>query len=271
MDTGVVLVGAPCPAVTDRGQGLRGALDGGALHVVLDAADAAHLLAAAGATRPAVHQVGQGRAVSRRFCGAVPVDDHHAAVIRGGAEHEFASDVVVVGDNRSGEAAFAHARQLDGLAEVVVGKNRADGTEGLDRVDGARGQWFLAVQQCWHEEGAFFRVGVDDLEVVTAAVDDLGLLGEFADAVAHFVALALAGQGAHVDFLVGRITDADLAERVGQCLGDLAGDRSRGDDAADRRALLAGLAGHLVDDFLDVEIELRRARHCVRAQDRGIE
>ena len=47
------------------------ALHGGALHVVQHAADAAHLLAAAGAAGTAVHQMRQRRAVPGRFLRAV--------------------------------------------------------------------------------------------------------------------------------------------------------------------------------------------------------
>src|SRR6185312_5384597 len=59
------------PAAGDRGNEIGRALHGRALHVVQYAADAAHLLAAAGASRAAVHQLRQRRAVPGRLLGAV--------------------------------------------------------------------------------------------------------------------------------------------------------------------------------------------------------
>ena len=58
-------VGALDPAAGDGGEEARGALDGGALHVVLHAADAAHLLAAAGAAGAAVDEDRQGASRGR--------------------------------------------------------------------------------------------------------------------------------------------------------------------------------------------------------------
>ena len=58
---------APCvPHPGERGEHLGRALHGGALHVVQHGTDAAELLAAAGATGSAVHEVRQRRAVARR-------------------------------------------------------------------------------------------------------------------------------------------------------------------------------------------------------------
>ena len=56
---GLMLVGAADPATADRRQRLGRTLYRGALHVVQYAAHAAHLFAAAGATRAAVHEMGQ--------------------------------------------------------------------------------------------------------------------------------------------------------------------------------------------------------------------
>ena len=71
MGAGVELARAPHPAPAHRGDDVRRALHRGALHVVHHAADAAHLLAAAGAPRAAVHQVRQRRAVAGGLLGAV--------------------------------------------------------------------------------------------------------------------------------------------------------------------------------------------------------
>ncbi len=75
-------VGAGHPLIDDARERRGRSLDRGALHVVQHAAHAAHLLAAAGASRTAVHQVRQRRSVSGRLLRAVAVDEQHPAVIR---------------------------------------------------------------------------------------------------------------------------------------------------------------------------------------------
>ena len=65
----------------------------GALHVVHDAAQAAHFFAAAGATGATVDERGEGRAVAGRFLRAVAIDDDEAAVERGGAGDDLARNL----------------------------------------------------------------------------------------------------------------------------------------------------------------------------------
>ena len=57
--TGILLVRATQPAMTDDRKGLGRALDRRTLHIVLDAPNATHFLAAAGAPRPAVDEMRQ--------------------------------------------------------------------------------------------------------------------------------------------------------------------------------------------------------------------
>ena len=72
--------------------------------------------------------------MARRFGGAVPVDDDHAAVERGSAEDKFACDTIVIGDDRAGQAAFAELCELDCLVQAVVRQHGADRAERLDGV-----------------------------------------------------------------------------------------------------------------------------------------
>ena len=57
------------------------------------------------------------------------------------------------------------------------------------------------MQQRRHEESAFPGISVDDLEVVAAAENDFGLTRQIRHALANFVALPLACQRTHADFL----------------------------------------------------------------------
>ena len=102
-------VGALDPAAGDGGEQARRALDGGALHVVLHAADAAHLLAAAGAAGAAVDEDRERRAVAGGGLGAQAVADQHAAVERGEAEDDLLRHGLVVGEDRGDEASPCRA------------------------------------------------------------------------------------------------------------------------------------------------------------------
>ena len=74
----------------DRRDHRRRGLDRGPLHVMLDPAHAAHLLAAAGPAGAAVGQHRQRRAVAGQFRGIGAVDDQHPAVIGRRAADEVA-------------------------------------------------------------------------------------------------------------------------------------------------------------------------------------
>ena len=148
----------PVTAESRRGR----ALDGGALHVVLHAADAAHLLAAAGAAGAAMDEDRQRRAVAGRGLGAQAVADQDAAVEGGEAEDGLLGDGLVVGEDRGDEAALAAPGQRDGLVEVVVGHDGGDRAEGLDVVDGGLAQRLVGVEEDRVEEGAGLGVAGGD-------------------------------------------------------------------------------------------------------------
>ena len=86
---------------------------------MLDAAHAAHLLAAAGAAGAAVDQDRERRAVAGRFGGVGAVDDQHPAVIGGGAADEIARRVGRMGEQRQGQAAHAAIGEGDGVVQVA--------------------------------------------------------------------------------------------------------------------------------------------------------
>src|SRR5439155_19697579 len=69
----------------DRGDHCRRGLERGALHVMLHAPDAAHFLAAAGATGAAVNQHRQWRSMAGRFGGVGAIDHQHPAMMSGGS------------------------------------------------------------------------------------------------------------------------------------------------------------------------------------------
>ena len=99
------------------------------------------------------------------------------------------------------------------------------------------------------EEGALLGVAGGEGHAVGVAGDDLGLPGELADALADFLALVEAGEGAHAGRLVGRVAEGGLREAVAEGGDEGVGEGARGDDAADGGALLARLHRHLAGDL----------------------
>ena len=102
----------------DGGQHPRAGLHRRALHVVQHAADAAHLLAAAGPPRAAVHQRGQRRSVPGGLGCVLAVQHEEPAVPGRQAEDHVAGEGDVGRDDRAGQAAPAARRELDHLSGV---------------------------------------------------------------------------------------------------------------------------------------------------------
>ena len=142
----------------------RAGLDGGALHVVEDAAHAAHLLAAARPAGAAVHQHRQRGAVAGGLGGGVVVEDEEAAVPGGGAEDHLAGEVRVLGDDRAGQAALAEGGQLDDVLRAGVADQRADRAERLDLVQLGAAGVVLRLEQDRGDERAAFGVGAGHVD-----------------------------------------------------------------------------------------------------------
>ncbi len=128
----IKLATAARPAPGDRGDHIGAALHRRALHVVHQAADAAHLLPAPGATRAAMHQVRQRGAVAGGFAGAMAVHRDDAPVKGSQPEHQLCRQCIVGAEHRGGKTAAATARERDGLSAGAVRHHRAHRPEGLD-------------------------------------------------------------------------------------------------------------------------------------------
>ena len=171
MHTRIGLISATNPAMANRRQRFRRTLNRGSLHVVQYTAYAAHFLATSGTSRAAMDEMRKRGAVSGRLRRTMAIDDDHAAMIGGGAEYQFAGDVVIIGNDRSNQAAFTEPRQFNRFVKIVVRKHRTHGSECLDRMYCVRRHRFLAVQQRRHEKRAFGRICIDDFKVIGATVD----------------------------------------------------------------------------------------------------
>ena len=101
---------------------------------MVHAADAAELLAAAGASRSAMDHMRHRRAVAGLLLGTVAVDQHEASVEGADAEDEIGRRGGIVGVEGGDETAVAAIGESHGLIEPVIAHHRADRTEGLDAV-----------------------------------------------------------------------------------------------------------------------------------------
>ena len=236
---------------------------------MLDAAHAAHLLAAAGAAGAAVDQDRQRRAVAGRFGGVGAVDDQHPAVIGGGALDELARGFGRMGEERQRQAAHAAIGERDGVGEVAVGHDRRD------RPERPRQSWTAVVP---HGSSVRSRIGSRkappaDRREASGSPDDDPRAGchQLGDLAAHVVALAAADERAHPRVLVARVADLGRLQAFAERVLDRVEILGRRHGAADRGAFLPRLDRHLGHDFLDEQVELRRARRGVGAEQRGVE
>ena len=126
--------GSLMPHAGERGEHLGRPLQGGALHVVEDGADAAELLAAAGAAGTAVHEVRHGRAVAGGGAHVVAVEEEQASVERGDAREQGRRDGGIAGRDARHERAAAEGDEVACLVERVVRQHARDGSERLDLV-----------------------------------------------------------------------------------------------------------------------------------------
>ncbi len=161
--------------------------------------------------------------------------------------------------------------QCDRFLDIVIRHDGGHRPEGLDVVNGGSRERLVAVEKHRIEEGALLGIAREDPDIVGIAGDDLGIGGEVANALADLVTLRKAGERSHANPFVGRIAERRFRKTIAERLDQGLDMRPGRDHAADRRAFLAGLRGHLAGDFLDEEIEFLRAGAGIRAENGGVE
>jgi hypothetical protein len=209
--------------------------------------------------------------VTRRFLRAIAVDDHHAAVERGCAVDEFAHDLRIVREQRHHERALAAIDEADRFDEAGVGHERRDGTERFDLVNAGCFQGGIAPEQCRSDEAAVHRTAVVDVNVPRRYNPRFLRKLELDDLLMNVVTLCGVDERAHRDAFSAWIADNDFGEGLFE--RDFGGiDHVGGHDGATNGgAFLARLHRHLAHDFLDEEVELRRAGCGVGAQHGGVQ
>ena len=241
----------------DGHEGVGGALQGGALHVVLDRPGAAQFLAATGAARAAVHQHRQRRAVAGGFARAVAVEDQHASVPARGCQDDAARLVVVVGVHRTGEAALAKRRDGHRLFQIAIGHEGADRAKGLNLVHQALVEGIVAKQQGGRIERATAVITPCEGEVAATTQQHFTLLRQLINPGLDIPGLVPAHQRSHVDACHRGIPHHSASQARLQGRGHSLHLVRRHNDAANRGTFLPRLDGHLPGDFPDKQGELR--------------
>ena len=157
------------------------------------------------------------------------------------------------------------------MANVAIAHDRRDRAESLGVMHPLGAVRVGAVVEHWRQEGASLRIGALDREAFRIAKDPLGFGADHRGLLQNVALLAAGDQRAHAGGLERRIADGGLREPRRNRLDQRRNLGLGRDDPADRGAFLSRLGGHLAMHFLDEEIEFRRARGCIGAEDRGVE
>ena len=151
-------------------------LDGRSLHVVLDAAKAAHFFAAACTTWPTVNQQRHGGSMACALSGAFAVQHQDASVHGSGLTNKGRGCISVEGGDAAAKGAFAFGGQRHGLFNVPVGHQRAHGAKRFHVVHGCAVVRIVLAHQHGREEGPSFGVGAKRLGRLVLSKNPLRLL-----------------------------------------------------------------------------------------------
>ena len=247
-------------------QHARAALKRGALHVVHHAVQAAHLLAAAGASGTAMDQVRKRRAVAGGFLRAIAVENEQTAVECARAGQHLTRDVRIVSVERHHQRTLAAIDERDGVGEIAIGHQRRDGAEGFGVVHAVRLPRRVAAQQHRLHERAFavrlVRIADDDARFGRAASSIFARTSSRCAVETSAPILVVFARGSPTVTSPSAVLSAASAASITD---------GGHEGAADGGAFLPGLHRHLAHDFLDEEIELRRAWRGIGAEHRGVQ
>lgn len=183
-----------------------------------------------------------------------------------------AGQVLVGGDDAGKETALAQCYVADGRLNAFVRQQRADRFEGLDGVPARPGQGLRPAARARgthpgrsRHRGPRFSGLTPDRRTPGAPSFELG------DRGADVLALPQAGQRTHSHGLVGGVPDDDLRKPLGDGGLQVIELLARDEDAANGGALLGRLLGHLGEEALDEDGELRIVRGDVLSPDDSVE
>ncbi len=259
------------PAPARCGEEIGGALHRRPLQVKPKPAQAAELFPTSGASRPAMDEAGERRAVAGARLRAAPVANQDAPMPGGKPGGEAGGHFAIVGEDGGDQRAAARPGDRDRLLDPLIGHESCDRPERLDLVHAPRGEGRLTKEQYRVEKGAAFRIARGGFHPLRITEDELGLLGEQMDRLAHLLALFETDQRPEFRCGIGGKTGTERPERRGERLTHRA-ERGAGDeDASDRRAALARLDGKLPHHFTDEEVEFRPALRRIGSEDRRVQ
>ena len=183
--------------------------EGHALHVERQAAEAAQLLAAAGAAGAPVDEHGQDGAGAGRSLRDLGAAEEDAPVVGRDPEHGLRREHGVFRIDGRHEPAAPAADELRRLRRRPrVGHERGHGPEDLARVHGGGGSARLDLDQDGRGEESLARGHAQGLDLA-AAEDEPPVARELGDSGPHVFELGGGGHRAHADLLQRRIADRD--------------------------------------------------------------
>ena len=225
------------------------------LHVVLDGPGATQFLTAAGTSRTAVDKIGQGRTVTRRLPGTVPIDHQHATVPGRTTEYEGFRLLIIPGKNRTHQGAFAPACQCHSVFDGGIRHDRGHRPEGLHRVDFLGDERLIAAQQGRGIKSAGIAIQSFQRHVFVTASDNPCLAGQLRHPGTDVLCLLGADQRTQTDLLQSGVTGGGLFQAGSQCRLDCVDGGFGDNDPANGRAFLTGLDRHFPGDLLDEQVK----------------
>ena len=121
-------------SLRDGGDHIGMALDGRALEVMIQPAQTAHFLAAAGTSGTAVHQLGHRTAVACTLLCTGGVQHQNTPVVRRRFHNELPRDGLVGSDNAATQGPLAHVGQRNRVFDTIVRQNTRNRPKRLDLV-----------------------------------------------------------------------------------------------------------------------------------------
>ena len=228
------------------------ALNGGALHVVFHRTQTAQLFTAACASRPAVDQQWQRRAVTGRFRRGLFVQHLNTPVGAGRTEDKLSRQFAARRHQRSCQTAFTGARQRHGMLGILIRHQRGDRTKGFNCMYRGNFIRLRTKQQRWREESP------SRAQICFSAQQHLTPgFNQTIHIILHVLTLIVIHQRPHLHAFLRRIAHYHFLQTGNQRLADCFHLRLWHDNAADSGTFLPGFGRHLAHDFTYKQCKLR--------------
>ncbi len=234
-------------------------LDGRALQVMMQAAQAAHLFSATSTPRPTVNQLRHGASVSRALLGTRRIKNEDAPVVGCRLHHKLPRNGSITCSNTATKRPFSFVNKRDGVVQISIGKQRRHRAERLHIVHLFCRQRRRLGQETRRIEGPLFSVSALPGRRVDR-IHEFGLLHEVRHSPLDLGTLVQTGQCAHPDAVHSRIPNAHPVQLHLQSVPHRFDSPFGHHGPANGRASLAALDGEFPAQFLHEQVEFGRSR-----------